>query len=55
VIAQGRTPFALNFNQTFNDPQGPWLATMRGALFGPDLDQALSEGNAKVTASLVQK
>lgn len=55
VIAQGRTPFALNFNQTFNDPQGPWLATMRGALFGPDLDQALTEGNAKVTASLAQK
>jgi multiple sugar transport system substrate-binding protein len=55
VIAQGKTPFALNFNQTFNDPQGPWLATMRGALFGPDLDQALGEGNAKVTASLAQK
>jgi multiple sugar transport system substrate-binding protein len=55
VIAQGKTPYALNFNQTFNDPQGPWLATMRGALFGPDLDAALAEGNAKVTASLVQK
>jgi multiple sugar transport system substrate-binding protein len=55
VIAQGRTPYALNFNQTFNDPQGPWLATMRGALFGADLDQALAEGNAKVTASLAQK
>jgi multiple sugar transport system substrate-binding protein len=55
VIAKGRTPYALNFNQTFNDPQGPWLATMRGALFGPDLDQALTEGNAKVTASLTQK
>ena len=55
VIAQGRTPYALNFNQTFNDPQGPWLATMRAALFGPDLDSALADGNAKVTASLVQK
>jgi multiple sugar transport system substrate-binding protein len=55
VIAQGRTPFALNFNQTFNDPQGPWLATLRGALFGPDLDKALADGNAKVTASLSQK
>ena len=55
VIAQGKTPYALNFNQTFNDPQGPWLAAMRGALFGPDLDQALADGNAKVTASLAQK
>jgi multiple sugar transport system substrate-binding protein len=55
VIPQGKTPFALNFNQTFNDPQGPWLTTMRGALFGPDLDKALADGNAKVTASLSQK
>ena len=55
VLAQGKTPYALNCNQTFTDPQGPWLATMRGALFGPDLDQALAEGNAKVTASLAQK
>ena len=55
VLAQGKTPYALNFNQTFNDPQGPWLTTMRGALFGPDLDAALAEGNTKVTASLSQK
>jgi multiple sugar transport system substrate-binding protein len=55
VIAQGKTPYALNFNQSFNDPQGPWLTAMRGALFGPDLDAALAEGNAKVTASLGQK
>jgi multiple sugar transport system substrate-binding protein len=55
VLAKGKTPFALNFNQTFNDPQGPWLGTMRAALFGPDLDKALAEGNAKVTASLAQK
>lgn len=55
VLAKGRTPYALNFNQTFNDPQGPWLATMRAALFGPDLNAGLTEGNAKVTASLAQK
>jgi multiple sugar transport system substrate-binding protein len=55
VIAQGKTPFALNCNQTFNDAQGPWLATMRDALFGPDLDKALADGNAKVTMSLGQK
>jgi multiple sugar transport system substrate-binding protein len=55
VLAKGRTPYALQFNQTFNDPQGPWLATMRGALFGPDLAAALASGNAKVTASLSQR
>jgi multiple sugar transport system substrate-binding protein len=55
VIANGKTPYALNFNQTFNNPQGPWLGVMRAALFGPDLDKGLAEGNAKVTASLAQK
>ena len=55
VMAKGKTPFALNFNQTFNDPQGPWLTTMRGALFGPDMDAALAEGDTRVTASLSQR
>lgn len=55
VIAHGRTPYALNCNQTFNDPQGPWLTTMRAALFGPDLRSALAEGNTKVTASLARR
>ena len=34
IAGQGVTPFALNFGQTFNDPQGPWLAMARNAIFG---------------------
>lgn len=53
LMAKGRTPYARNFNASFNDPQSPWLATVRGALFG-DATSALAEGNAAITRSLQQ-
>lgn len=53
LMAKGRTPYARNFNASFNDPQSPWLATVRGALFG-DAAKALSEGNTAITKSLRQ-
>ncbi|HYN95175.1 MAG TPA: sugar ABC transporter substrate-binding protein [Pilimelia sp.] len=53
LMAKGRTPYAKNFNASFNDPQSPWLRTVRGALFG-DTATALSEGNAAITRSLQQ-
>ena len=31
IAGKGETPFALNFGQTFNDPQGPWLVLLRDA------------------------
>ena len=34
IAGKGQTPFALNFGQTFNDPQGPWLVLLRDAVFG---------------------
>ena len=40
LVAKGKTPYARNFNASFNDPQSPWLKTVRGALFG-DADKAL--------------
>jgi multiple sugar transport system substrate-binding protein len=55
VVKKGRTPKAVNFGATFNDPQGPWLAMIRGALFGPDLANALRDTNPKVTALLSGK
>jgi multiple sugar transport system substrate-binding protein len=54
VVAKGQTPYAKNFNASFNDPQSPWLATCRGALFDPDPDAALKEGNTAITESLQQ-
>nr|MDT0660645.1 sugar ABC transporter substrate-binding protein [Micromonospora sp. DSM 115978] len=53
LMAKGKTPYARNFNASFNDPQSPWLATVRGALFG-DATTALAEGNAAITRSLQQ-
>ncbi|HZM80023.1 MAG TPA: sugar ABC transporter substrate-binding protein [Candidatus Limnocylindrales bacterium] len=52
LVAKGRTPYAKNFNATYNDPQSPWIATFRGALFGPDAKKTLDEGAAKLTSSL---
>ncbi len=52
LVAKGRTPYAKNFNATYNDPQSPWIATFRGAFFGPDPKKALDEGATKLTTSL---
>lgn len=53
LVAKGRTPYARNFNASFNDPQSPWLRTVRGALFG-DATRSLAEGNSAITKSLRQ-
>jgi multiple sugar transport system substrate-binding protein len=51
LVAKGKTPYAKNFNATYNDPQSPWIATFRGALFG-DAQKALNDGAAALTRSL---
>ncbi|NUR28259.1 MAG: sugar ABC transporter substrate-binding protein [Catenulispora sp.] len=53
VMAKGKTPYALNFNATYNDPQSPWTAALRGALFG-DAASALASGQDAITKSLNQ-
>jgi multiple sugar transport system substrate-binding protein len=50
IAGQGVTPFALNFGQTFNDPQGPWLAMARNAIFGDG--STIDADNDAVTESL---
>jgi multiple sugar transport system substrate-binding protein len=55
VLAKGQTPYALNFNASYNDPQSPWTTTLRGALFGPSLTQALAGGQSAITSSLKQQ
>ncbi|GAA3441384.1 sugar ABC transporter substrate-binding protein [Planomonospora venezuelensis] len=52
LVAKGRTPYALRFGQTFNDPQGPWLRLAREAVFG-DVSR-LPQLNAEITKSLQQ-
>ncbi|MEU6247774.1 sugar ABC transporter substrate-binding protein [Glycomyces sp. NPDC047010] len=51
LVQVGRTPYSLNFGQTFNDPQGPWLPLVREAVYG-DPNADLSALNDDVTASL---
>ena len=55
VLAKGQTPYALNFNATYNDPQSPWTTVLRGAFFGPSLNQALAGGQTAITSSLQQQ
>jgi multiple sugar transport system substrate-binding protein len=46
----GRTPYALKFGETFNDPQGPWLPLIRNYVFGDGT--TLQQDNEAVNASL---
>ncbi|MFI6698920.1 ABC transporter substrate-binding protein [Streptomyces sp. NPDC050509] len=50
LVADGRTPYAPKFGQTFNDPNGPWLTLMRHAVFGDG--SSVDQDNEAVTASL---
>jgi len=52
LVGEGDTPYAMNYGQTFNDPNGPALTVFRDALFGDDPAGALKKGNDSITASL---
>src|SRR6266540_2658687 len=52
-LKNGHTPFALPFGDLFNNPNGPWVATIRAALYGNDgVDKALADGQTKIQAGL---
>ena len=55
LVAKGETPYSLNFGATYNDPTGPWLKVARDAVFGTDVEGALSSGKESITASLAQQ
>jgi multiple sugar transport system substrate-binding protein len=53
LATQGQTPISINFGRTFNDPNGPWTATVIDAVFGTtDPATALRQHNASITESL---
>jgi multiple sugar transport system substrate-binding protein len=52
VAGVGETPFALNFNAAFNDPQSPWIQLFRAAVFDDATDEQIDEANAAVTSVL---
>jgi multiple sugar transport system substrate-binding protein len=51
-LKNGHTPFALPFGDLFNNPNGPWVETIRAAIYGNDVNKALSDGQAKIQAGL---
>jgi multiple sugar transport system substrate-binding protein len=51
-LVNGFTPFALPFGDLFNNPNGPWLAAVRGALYTSDMDKSIKEGQQKIQAAL---
>jgi multiple sugar transport system substrate-binding protein len=55
LVAKGETPYSLNFGATYNDPTGPWLKVARSAVFGTNVDQALSDGAKTLTSALSQQ
>ncbi|MBB5787061.1 ABC transporter substrate-binding protein [Jiangella mangrovi] len=52
LVGEGRTPYAVNFFQTFNDPNGPGLPLIRAGLFGDDPGSEVPELNGAVNDSL---
>lgn len=54
LVAKGKTPYSLNFGQTFNDPNGPALSAFRDALFGADAAKALKSAEGAINSSLSQ-
>jgi multiple sugar transport system substrate-binding protein len=50
VAGVGRTPYALKFGETFNDPQGPWLPLVRNYVLGDGT--SLQQDNDAVDSSL---
>jgi multiple sugar transport system substrate-binding protein len=53
LAAEGQTPISVNFGKTYNDPNGPWTATVNEAVFGTGEPAAiLRKHNDAITSSL---
>lgn len=53
LIEKGKAPMSVRFFQTFNDPNGPWLAYVRAAVFG-DAKPNYKALTAAINASLAK-
>lgn len=54
IAGKGQTPFALRFGQTYNDPQGPWVALLRAAVLDGADSAQIDQLNQDINASLQQ-
>jgi multiple sugar transport system substrate-binding protein len=55
IAAKGQTPFAVNFNAAFNDPQSPWIVLLRDAVFNNADSAKIDADNNAITATLQGK
>ena len=51
-VAIAKTPYSLNYAQTFNDPSGPALGAFHDGLYGDDPEKSLKDANEAITDSL---
>lgn len=40
LMAKGRTPYTLRYNELINDSNGPWLGLIQDSIFGGDVNAA---------------
>jgi multiple sugar transport system substrate-binding protein len=53
LASEGELPISVNFGKTYNDPNGPWTATVIDLVFGGgDPASVLREHNSAITDSL---
>ncbi|HEY2985339.1 MAG TPA: sugar ABC transporter substrate-binding protein [Jatrophihabitantaceae bacterium] len=53
LSTEGQTPISVNFGATYNDPNGPWTATVFDAVFGSEDPAAeLKSHNDQISQSL---
>ncbi|MBV9878361.1 MAG: sugar ABC transporter substrate-binding protein [Verrucomicrobia bacterium] len=55
MMAAGKTPYTVKYNELFNDQNGPWLAMFQEAVFGSDVDSAVTNGQQQFTSILNSK
>ena len=51
-LANGYTPSALPYGQLFNEATGPWMAAVRGGIFGADPAKSLADGQRTIQSTL---
>jgi multiple sugar transport system substrate-binding protein len=52
LVGKGQTPATLNFGPTYNDPNGPWLESVRAAIYGGDPKSELDKHNGAINTTL---
>jgi multiple sugar transport system substrate-binding protein len=55
MMAEGKTPYTVKYNELLNDQNGPWLAMFQEAVFGQGVENAVKDGQQRFAAVLGSK